>query len=132
MNTNALASAGNTTPGHGTAAATDRFVTRDGIVFAGTHLIVDLWEASRLDEQRVVERAPRMAAEAAGATVLRLDLHAFPDTGGVTGVAVLAESHILIHTWPERAYAATSTGERSNRTPRTEAAAGPKDFIARG
>jgi S-adenosylmethionine decarboxylase len=84
----------------------DRFVTRDGIAFAGTHLIVDLWGASRLDEQRAVERALRLAAEAAGATLLRLDLHAFPGTGGITGVAVLAESHISIHTWPERAYAA--------------------------
>lgn len=84
----------------------DRFVRRDGIAFAGTHLIIDLWQASRLDDGRVVERALRMAAEAAGTTVLRLDLHAFPGTGGVTGVAVLAESHISIHTWPERAYAA--------------------------
>jgi S-adenosylmethionine decarboxylase len=84
----------------------DRFVNHDGIDFAGTHLIVDLWGASRLDDRRVVERALRMAAQAAGATLLRLDLHAFPDTGGITGVAVLAESHISIHTWPERAYAA--------------------------
>lgn len=82
------------------------FVQRDGIAFAGTHLIIDMWQASRIDDRRVVERALRMAAEAAGATVLRLDLHAFPRTGGITGVAVLAESHISIHTWPERAYAA--------------------------
>jgi S-adenosylmethionine decarboxylase len=84
----------------------DGFVRRDGIAFAGTHLIVDLWQASRLDDGCVVERALRMAAEAAGANLLRLDLHAFPGAGGITGVAVLAESHISIHTWPERAFAA--------------------------
>jgi S-adenosylmethionine decarboxylase len=82
------------------------FVLRDGISLAGTHLIADFWEASRLDDERVAARALRMAAEAAGATLLRLDLHVFPGTGGITGVAVLAESHISIHTWPERAYAA--------------------------
>ena len=87
-------------------ADADCFVERDGIAFAGTHLIVDLWGASRLDNQRVIERALRMAAEAAGATLLRLDLHTFPGTGGITGVAILAESHISIHTWPERGYAA--------------------------
>jgi S-adenosylmethionine decarboxylase len=84
----------------------DHFVRRNGLQFAGIHLILDLWDASRLSDQRVVDRALRMAAEAAGATLLRLDLHTFPSTGGITGVAVLAESHISIHTWPERAYAA--------------------------
>ena len=44
-------------------------------------------------------------AEAAGATLLHIHLHRFqPD--GVSGVAVLAESHISIHTWPEAGYAA--------------------------
>jgi len=38
--------------------------------------------------------------------VLKVDLHQFSDSGGVSGVAILAESHISIHTWPERDYAA--------------------------
>lgn len=84
----------------------DHFVERQGMRFAGTHLIVDLWEASNLDDIGVVERALRDAAMAAGATLLKLDLHCFTPGGGITGVAVLAESHISIHTWPERAYAA--------------------------
>jgi S-adenosylmethionine decarboxylase len=84
----------------------DHFVERDGLRFAGTHLIVDLWQASHLDDVDVVDGALREAATAAGATLLRLDLHSFDPTGGITGVAVLAESHISIHTWPERAYAA--------------------------
>ena len=84
----------------------DHFVEKDGLRFAGTHLIVDLWEASRLDDLPAVEDALRRATEAAGATLLNIDLHRFTPNGGVSGVAVLAESHISIHTWPERAYAA--------------------------
>jgi len=89
-----------------TAVDLDRFVERDGMRFAGTHLIVDLWHSSRLDDIDAVETALRGAAEAAGATLLNIDLHCFTPKGGITGVAVLAESHISIHTWPECAYAA--------------------------
>ena len=46
------------------------------------------------------------AADAAGATVLQQVFHGFPDRGGVTGMLVLAESHISVHTWPELDYAA--------------------------
>lgn len=84
----------------------DHFVKRDGIVYAGTHLIVDLWNARRLDDLSAVDGALRRAAEVAGATLLNIDLHRFSPSGGISGVAVLAESHISIHTWPERNYAA--------------------------
>jgi len=86
--------------------APDFFIERDGVRFAGTHLIIDLWEARRLDDHAVVERALRDAAAAAGATLLHLHLHRFTENGGISGVAVLAESHISIHTWPELGYAA--------------------------
>ncbi|MBX6425010.1 MAG: adenosylmethionine decarboxylase [Variibacter sp.] len=89
-----------------TARNHDHFVERDGMRFAGTHLIVDLWQASNLDDTEVVENALRSAAEAARATLLNIDLHCFTPNGGITGVAILAESHISIHTWPEYAYAA--------------------------
>ena len=84
----------------------DHFVVRDGVAFAGTHLIIDLWEASRLDEIDHIEETLKEAVEAAGATLLHIHLHHFTPNGGVSGVAVLAESHISIHTWPERGYAA--------------------------
>jgi S-adenosylmethionine decarboxylase len=87
-------------------AGKDHFVVRDGVAFAGTHLIIDLWEASRLDEIDHIERTLKEAVEAAGATLLHIHLHHFTPNGGVSGVAVLAESHISIHTWPERSYAA--------------------------
>ena len=84
----------------------DYFVERDGLKFAGTHLIIDLWGASRLDNLEVVEQALRDAAIVSGATILNVDLHHFEPNGGISGVVVLAESHISIHTWPERNFAA--------------------------
>ncbi len=84
----------------------DYFVERDGQKFAGSHLLVDLWGASNLHDPELIDRALREAAEAAGATILYGHFHHFSPNGGVSGVLVLAESHISIHTWPERGYAA--------------------------
>jgi S-adenosylmethionine decarboxylase len=84
----------------------DYFVERDGEKFAGTHLLVDLWGASNLCDPDLIDRALREAAEAAGATILHSHFHHFSPNGGVSGVLVLAESHISIHTWPERDFAA--------------------------
>ncbi|MGD2131366.1 MAG: adenosylmethionine decarboxylase [Maricaulaceae bacterium] len=84
----------------------DYFVERDGVTFAGSHLIVDLYDASRLDDAAFIESALVEAAKTAGATVLSCDFHTFQPNGGVSGVVVLAESHISIHTWPERGFAA--------------------------
>lgn len=84
----------------------DFFIERDGVRYAGTHLIIDLDGASRLDDLEVMETALRDSIEAAGATLLHIHLHHFTPNGGISGVAVLAESHISVHTWPERDYAA--------------------------
>lgn len=73
---------------------------------AGTHVLLDFWDAAPLDDVGHAERALRRAADAAGATVLHVHVHRFASTGGISGVAVLAESHISIHTWPEQGYAA--------------------------
>ncbi|MGF1606348.1 MAG: adenosylmethionine decarboxylase [Rhodothalassiaceae bacterium] len=86
--------------------ALDHFVQQDGVEFAGRHVIADFWGAHHLDDLALVEQALRRAAEEAGATVLSVDLHHFTPNNGVSGVAVLAESHISIHTWPERGFAA--------------------------
>jgi len=87
-------------------ASQDHFVRRNGIVFAGTHLIFDFWGASQLDNLKLMEAALRESVEVAGATLLHIHLHHFTPSGGISGVAVLAESHISVHTWPERGYAA--------------------------
>ena len=83
----------------------DHFVTKDGVTFAGTHIIIDLYDAQQLDDQAHIERTMRACIEASGATLLHIHLHPFEPTG-VSGIAVLAESHISVHTWPEAGYAA--------------------------
>ncbi len=84
----------------------DYFVERDGMKFAGMHLLVDLWGASNLGDPAHIDSHLREAAVTAGATILHSHFHHFSPNGGVSGVVVLAESHISIHTWPERDFAA--------------------------
>ncbi len=72
----------------------------------GTHLLVDLYGAQHLADAERIERAMRTCAAAIGATVLEVTLHRFGGEGGVTGVMLLAESHLSIHTWPESGFAA--------------------------
>jgi S-adenosylmethionine decarboxylase len=93
-------------PEHIGEERTDYFVERDGERFAGTHLLVDLWGATNLDDPGHIDHALREAAVVAGATILHSHFHHFTPNGGVSGVVVLAESHISIHTWPERNFAA--------------------------
>ena len=87
-------------------AEKDYFIERNGVKYAGTHLIIDLLGAERLDDLEHIERTLRDCVDAAGATLLHIHLHHFTPNGGVSGVAVLAESHISVHSWPERGYAA--------------------------
>ncbi|WP_027284208.1 adenosylmethionine decarboxylase [Rubritepida flocculans] len=84
----------------------DYFVERNGVRYAGTHLIIDLWGATNLDDPGHIDAVLRDAAIATGATILHGHFHHFSPNGGVSGVLVLAESHVSIHTWPERDYAA--------------------------
>jgi S-adenosylmethionine decarboxylase len=98
--------AANRTPLDRAPANQDFFIERAGVRCAGAHLIVDLYGASRLDELEHIERTLRRCVEVAGATLLHVYLHPFEPNGGISGVAVLAESHISIHSWPEKQYAA--------------------------
>jgi S-adenosylmethionine decarboxylase len=84
----------------------DYLCERDGKTFAGTHLIIDVVKGSRLDDLHHIENTFRKCIEVSGATLLHIHMHHFTPNGGVSGVAVLAESHISIHSWPEYGYAA--------------------------
>jgi S-adenosylmethionine decarboxylase len=88
-----------------TASREDHFAIRNGVRCAGVHLIVDLLGAQGLDDIDLIEATLRRCVEAANATLLHIHLHHFRPNG-VSGVAVLAESHISIHTWPDSGYAA--------------------------
>lgn len=72
----------------------------------GEHLIVDFWGARNINDVASLQRVIELAVNASGATLLHIHLHRFDDGEGVTGVALLAESHITVHTWPENDYAA--------------------------
>jgi len=81
-------------------------VARGRLRPSGIHLIIDLFGAQRLDDLKHIRETLRRCVEVAGATLLHIHLHHFTPNGGVSGVAVLAESHISIHSWPEAQYAA--------------------------
>ena len=88
-----------------TTPETGHLTRDDAETYAGTHLIIDIHGGHNLDDQAVIEQAMRDATEATGATLLHLHTHRFSPQG-VTGIAVLAESHIACHTWPEIGYGA--------------------------
>ena len=73
----------------------------------GKHCILELYECDeyKLNDEAFVRTTITTAAKLAGATLLNLMTHRF-EPQGVTGLALLAESHISIHTWPENGYAA--------------------------
>ncbi|EDZ48497.1 S-adenosylmethionine decarboxylase [Rhodobacterales bacterium Y4I] len=83
----------------------DHFIRKDGKVFAGTHLIIEVMRGTGLDCEERIQNAFRKCVEVCGATLLHIHTHKFSPQG-VSGVAVLAESHISVHTWPEIGYGA--------------------------
>lgn len=95
----------------------------------GRHLLLDLAGIvpARLTDPAQLEAALRDAARLAGATVLSSHFHHFGEGGGVTGVLLLSESHISIHTWPEHGFAAVDIfmcgGTRPERAAESIAAA---------
>ncbi|MEN2991550.1 adenosylmethionine decarboxylase [Tistrella sp. BH-R2-4] len=74
--------------------------------FLGRHVLAEFWGCRHVDDPVYVERALARAARDAGATALGSSVHHFGHGLGVTGIIMLAESHISIHSWPEFGYAA--------------------------
>ena len=82
------------------------------------HCVSELYKADsdKLNDEAFVRQALVSAAELAGATLIDVRTHAF-EPQGITGFALLAESHISIHTWPEHRFAAVDAftcGETTN------------------
>ena len=82
----------------------------------GRHLVMELWDCQNLNSPKIVEQALLDIVEALNLTLLSLNVHPFSPIG-VTGVAIVSESHVVIHTWPELGYAAVDVftcGEQRN------------------
>ena len=73
----------------------------------GLHLLLDVAGApfATLDDLQGIEKLLVEAVSRMGATVLGVHMHRLAPQG-VSGVVVIAESHLTIHTWPERGEAA--------------------------
>lgn len=78
-----------------------------GPVVLGKHLIADLWVRNSrvLDDPDYVRESLLAACNIAGFAVIGSDIHEFSPRG-VTGMVLLSESHVSIHTWPEYHFAA--------------------------
>jgi len=75
----------------------------------GRHMILEVWgNPGSLPYWNMDEAAAALVQSArnAGATVLSERWHHFGSGFGYTGVIILSESHISVHTWPEKGYAA--------------------------
>lgn len=90
---------------------------------AGQHLLLDLdaTAPTLLCDVAGIERLLREAATLAGATIIHGHFHPFGPGMGVTGVLLLRESHISIHTWPENAFAAVDIFMCGDAQPRLAA-----------
>ena len=72
----------------------------------GMHVIAEFYGCQKISDPHSVEKTLRQAAITAKATILFSHIHDFGEAMGVTGVVILSESHISIHSWPEYQYAA--------------------------
>ncbi|MBI1984778.1 MAG: adenosylmethionine decarboxylase [Candidatus Wildermuthbacteria bacterium] len=73
--------------------------------YAGTHIIADFWFARQVKSEKELKGVLLKAAQKARSTPLKVSTHAFHPQG-ITGVVLLAESHIALHSWPELEYIA--------------------------
>jgi S-adenosylmethionine decarboxylase proenzyme len=77
------------------------------VVNLGRHLLAEFYDCNSniLNNVQLIEDSMKEAAIACGATIVQSNFHLF-NPFGVSGVVVIAESHLAIHTWPELGYAA--------------------------
>lgn len=83
--------------------ANDHFIDVDGEICAGKHLMLDVYGACRLDDLDYLEQTVRDMVGAAGATLLHIEMN--PEGKAKSILAILAESHIAIHAFPEEGMA---------------------------
>lgn len=75
------------------------------VEYIGTHFVADFWNARMIEDEKELQNLLVEAVKAAKGTPLKSAIHKFSPQG-ITGVIVLSESHLSIHTWPEKNYIA--------------------------
>jgi S-adenosylmethionine decarboxylase len=90
-----------------------------GDQFAGRHILADFWGVERMSDLDFIKKTIEESARKAGANILHSYYPPFGDGMGVSGVTVLSESHISIHTWPERSFASIDVFMCGNCDPQT-------------
>jgi S-adenosylmethionine decarboxylase len=73
--------------------------------YAGIHFIIEFWGGKIIENSKEIEEILIGAAKSAKNTPLKIAIHKF-NPEGITGVVLLAESHIALHLWPEFNYLA--------------------------
>lgn len=75
--------------------------------YLGRHILIDLYDCNKdlLDNKEYIENVMLKAAEIGNATIVNSSFHKFSPYG-VSGIVVISESHLSIHTWVEFNYAA--------------------------
>ena len=82
----------------------------------GKHILAELYECTfdTLNDEKLIEQVMVDSALKAGATIIQVGFHKFAPQG-VSGVVIIAESHLTIHTWPELNYAAVDVFTCGNK-----------------
>ncbi|MDG2365794.1 MAG: adenosylmethionine decarboxylase [Methylococcaceae bacterium] len=75
-------------------------------VTIGKHLLIECKGRQAFLKEKELRTLMEEAAVVAGATVLSHHFHSFGEGCGLTGVLVLSHSHMSVHQWPEKGYAA--------------------------
>lgn len=87
----------------------------DTSTYAGSHMLIDFWDAAVTEDPKELETILVKAAKFANSEPKKVAIEKF-EPQGITAVIVLAESHISIHTWPELKYVALDIFTRGAHT----------------
>lgn len=93
-----------------------RIPQNNSTLSVGVHLLADFWYGKIIEETKKIEEILRQSVREANNSPLEVVVHKFHPQG-LTGVILLAESHIAVHSWPEMNYLAVdifTCGKKSN------------------
>jgi len=80
-------------------------ITKNQTKYSGIHLIAEFWYGKVIEDPKRIKKILIKAVKEANNTPLKIAIHKFQPQG-ITGIVLLAESHIALHTWPENNYVA--------------------------